>query len=570
MSLSWSEISLEGAEYEIRQGADWNTSPIVATGIKGGYYQLSATEEGSLTYLIKAYNGFVLSANASSDTLDVASVESSLKYATVVIAANDSLNKNYAEYVVPDNSVNAETIINTAIQSCTSTLKTQNITIIGTDYIYLTSTTLTGLDISKITEFFIKFNTGSMAGTILPIISYNSTSKRIYVESVGTAIVGDNFSILDFRGIILLMDGLYTISAKIQLLPNITLKGIGKATEIKHKSSITPIDSIFEILYLKKLVQNITIEDLKINGNSLAESALVENSWNPPDYVGCSGFTIDNVYFSNFTNYAINFGQLDVDAIGNYFLNTFCIVKNCSFENSFGGINLYRSANIIKVLDNVFTNCYGASYPTGYPICIVNQEITSTEYPLVSGNISRNGSGMLIDALNSLIINNRNEVSPSAFYYSTGIVSTGSGSSITNNVCTKMRTGISVTGEKSIINQNKIEYNLATGLQIASSNNVVVNNYIINNSTETNGLNPNLLVKSTGLAVNYNNIQNNILRSPASGNKPSYAIHVSSSDFAIVPDKTIVSNNDMKGADAYGTASYLDEGTNTVATGNRI
>jgi len=71
LEFAWTAVSNQNATYEIREGASWESSKLVATGLTGTTYTTSLKQKGIFTYWIKAKAGYNYSQNATSDILNV-------------------------------------------------------------------------------------------------------------------------------------------------------------------------------------------------------------------------------------------------------------------------------------------------------------------------------------------------------------------------------------------------------------------------------------------------------------------------------------------------------------------
>ena len=71
VEFNWVGSSDESVTYEIRQGASWDSSSLIATGLSGTSYTASLTQKGAFTYWIKSKTKYSYSENATSDILNV-------------------------------------------------------------------------------------------------------------------------------------------------------------------------------------------------------------------------------------------------------------------------------------------------------------------------------------------------------------------------------------------------------------------------------------------------------------------------------------------------------------------
>lgn len=71
VEFSWTGLTDPSVTYEIRQGANWNSASVVATGLLGTSYTTTLTQRGTFTYWIKAKTPKQYSQNATSDILNV-------------------------------------------------------------------------------------------------------------------------------------------------------------------------------------------------------------------------------------------------------------------------------------------------------------------------------------------------------------------------------------------------------------------------------------------------------------------------------------------------------------------
>lgn len=71
IEFSWTAVSGLNISYEIRQGATWESSTLVATNLSGTSYTTNLTQKGTFTYWIKAKTQYQSSENATSDILNV-------------------------------------------------------------------------------------------------------------------------------------------------------------------------------------------------------------------------------------------------------------------------------------------------------------------------------------------------------------------------------------------------------------------------------------------------------------------------------------------------------------------
>lgn len=71
VEFNWAAISDPSATYEIRQGASWDSSNIIVTGLTGTSYTTNLTQKGAFTYWIKSKTKYQYSVNPTSDILNV-------------------------------------------------------------------------------------------------------------------------------------------------------------------------------------------------------------------------------------------------------------------------------------------------------------------------------------------------------------------------------------------------------------------------------------------------------------------------------------------------------------------
>jgi parallel beta-helix repeat protein len=208
------------------------------------------------------------------------------------------------------------------------------------------------------------------------------------------------------------------------------------------------------------------------------------------------------------------------------------VIKNNTVINmhSDGGVLtcgiIVNGANNCEITSNITSNC-------PYGIFVYNSDnitaINNTAY-------SNTESGMIVsDSANCKLANNTT--------HSNGH----------HGISIQESSNINITGNNS---NNNNQFGILLGI---SSNCNICSNTAVENSREANNSAANIVVFQDS---DYNNIQNNVCRSAASGNKPRHGIWI----YDNTCNKNIVMNNDMIGADAYGTAAFLDSGTGTITT----
>lgn len=71
VEFSWTSVNGLNITYEIREGASWESSSLIATGLTGTSYTTNLIQRGTFTYWIKAKTQYQYSENATSDILNV-------------------------------------------------------------------------------------------------------------------------------------------------------------------------------------------------------------------------------------------------------------------------------------------------------------------------------------------------------------------------------------------------------------------------------------------------------------------------------------------------------------------
>ena len=461
-------------------------------------------------------------------------IEDKIRAATYVVAANNSVNKNQADFIVDDDSTSAQDTINNAI----NTVELQQIetgtvlTGCSTTSIILNTSTMKTDDYYN--GLYIRFTSGNCAGEAAKLITdYVGSTQTATVQTfTNTPAANDTYEIQSFNAKILLMEGTYIVDNSILVKSGICLEGMGAGTVIKLKNNITSgVHVEFNIIQNSDITNGnswISIKNLRIDGNIQFQDAF---------YTSVMGVYFEKVYNSLISNLLVSNipyygGIVFINSLDNKIIS--CTSNN---NNATGIIVSSRST----VLNNI---CNGNGY---FGMQIQGNNCT------ISNNICNyNGE-------NGLYIYN-GDMTP--YIAPTNIAITSNMSSF-NQWCGMFLVDIS----HSNISNNVCNENGCDGIYIGGgsggNNNNISSNTCLQNSQENDYSSNISLVTS----CNYNNIQNNILRSSSSGNIPAYGINIDASYGACV--NNIVSNNDIKGEYTYGTASIYDSGTGTVKVNNR-
>lgn len=90
----WNKI--ENVTYEIRQGTDWQTAKVISTKIADNFYSCEVDACGLHTFLIKAFNKYNYSKNATADMISVDYIpESNIVLSQNVLTQKGSFEKTY-------------------------------------------------------------------------------------------------------------------------------------------------------------------------------------------------------------------------------------------------------------------------------------------------------------------------------------------------------------------------------------------------------------------------------------------------------------------------------------------
>lgn len=266
-------------------------------------------------------------------------------------------------------------------------------------------------------------------------------------------------------GKITILEGLYNITNKISIdKPNITIEGMGKATQFKRMFNTTGGSSSSSVYggVIEVNSNNVTIDNLFINGNS--DSYIAETgNYNVNIYCKKDETTIKNCILSNSSKYGIRTS----------FCNKFTIENNL-IDNNYTGIYCSNS-NEFHLLNNKISNSSGNS------VCVFTGKKS-----IISNNLLYNSS------------------SNSLYLYSV------ENSEINGNIIDKI-TGSSNASlylsycENNNVNNNKISNSENIGIYINNSNNNTFNG---NNILETKSYGLNLYQNSIGNSVSGNTLYN--------------------------------------------------------------
>jgi parallel beta-helix repeat protein len=385
-----------------------------------------------------------------------------------------------ADYIIPEGSTSAQTVINQAINDLPKVLLCSNYCqgSLGTDKITLASTDIQPDDYYNYK--FIEIIEGTGIGQIKNIWDYDNATNEITIR-IDWDIQPDQTSkyLIYYRiGKIILLEGTYICDDCIIVESNINIEGQGNGTLIKLSDTLNLPSSLITTRYC---TNNVNISNLALHGNSTINSCNTMGIY----IVDVDNININNIQFYDFKNYS------GVFIIRGTSIN----IEKCFFyDGLYSAIWLYTSTNDIKqiyISQNTMSNIQtGVSIVQSSYINITGNYITNCSYGievyesdncLVSNNFCLNNKydGITLSFSNNNIISNNHCEGSSQItdntYSNITIKSTSSSNNIQNNIC------------KLGSNTNQPKYGI--NVQTADCNNNLVTNNDLLNSGKTGSFN---------------------------------------------------------------------------------
>ena len=361
-------------------------------------------------------------------------------------------------------------------------------------------------------------------------------------------------------GKIILLEGIYTISAPIVLLDNVTIEGFREATTITIPDGLDIDINAIENDDTAGGNDNLTILNLNINLNKANQTAGTMNCirfdvcYNVRIERCRTGFARNNgIYFQGGNQLTAIENRTDNnDNDGIYYGNTdgAGIYQNLSYLNGNNGIEL-NALNRPSVVSN--------------NACIQNSVngigFFSLTKALITNNACRNNGDKGIVSFAGDYSQVNDNVCADNGTHGIDLISSQYCTCNNNNCISNTNDGIVLDGtDDTTVANNEITDNERFGINIFSSSyNNIIGNTVINSSVGTTNTNDNIFVSgSAGDPAEYNNIQENKVRS---GGNARYGINLGSNATNIQ-----CTNNDFR--DGGVTGNFNDTEGNSTTPGN--